>query len=444
MSLRLALGTFLLLAALPGVATGQDTGSDTKDVGRNLMSRQFPIGVWFDGRVEGINCPEGYHNVPKEMKAAKEYYQRNFQDIRDHGIEIVVIPNTPPDYRETLLSVADQVGVKIVLELVELAYPEWGGRHSVRTPDMVRDEAEVLKYCDAMTSEIRKHKSLFCYQVLDEPPANLFENFALVNRVLEKLDPAHPSFSCLCFEEELARTTAMGTQMIVFDRYPLRKPSKPGDHDFTPFRSLLDKLDHHAGKLPYWMVVQSCAMDTTTGLRYPTQAELRLMTWLSVAHNAKGIFFFLHNSYTQQERLQGLVDLEMAPHPIYGEAADLARTLKRLSPLLLRIERTSDTLVKARDAFDVQSFEEAGDAAMRKGNRYAFVVNQDVLRSASFDGEFEDASTAPKELRDLIVDVPIDVKTEGGVAKFSIRLPPGGAALLRISAASGKVAAAGQ
>ena len=429
---RQILHTLLLAVSLTsGLYAAETSGNDATST--NAMKKVFPIGVWFDGRVEGINCPDGYHNVPKDMKAAKEYYQRNFQDIHDHGIQVIVVPNTPPDYRETLLGVADSVGVQIVLEMVELAYPQWGGEHTVRNAKMVRDEAGVLKYCDAITSAARKHKSLFCYQVLDEPPAKLFDNFAAVNRALLQIDPAHPSFSCLCSEAELPRTTTMGTQMVVFDRYPLRKGSKPGDYDFGSFRSLLDNLDKYSGVLPYWMAVQAFGMDKPDGIRYPTEAELRVMTWLSLAHNCKGIFFFLHNSMSQEERLQGLVDLEMTPHPIYAEAADLSRTMKRLAPLLLRINRTADPLVKPQNGFDIQSFDDTQTSGTPGGSRYAFVVNLDVLHSAEFKGELADAKSAPAQLRDLIVDVPIDVTHEADAAKISLRLPPGGAALLKIA-----------
>jgi len=394
----------------------------------NRMKEVFPIGVWFDGRVEGINCPEGYHNVPAGQDKASAYYEENFTDIKAHGIDIVVIPNTPPEYRETLLSTADRVGVRIVLELVELATPEFGDRHSVRHPDMIQDEREMLAYCRALVAPLKAHPSLFCYQVLDEPPASLFDNFSLVSRALAEADPDHPSFSCLCFEQELPRTAALGTQMIVFDRYPLRKPSNPGDYDFRQFTPLLDNLDRHAGERPYWMVLQACAMDRDQGLRYPSPAEVRVMTWLSLAHNAKGVFYFLHNSYTQQEKLQGLVDLDLRPHPIYAEVADLNAVLRQLAPTLLAIQPAANRVTPA-EGFDVGTFTDG------QGKTFVFVVNLDVLESQVFSGRLSGVSaTAALQVRNVLTGEAVPVHTQEGGWILTLRLRPGEGCLLALKA----------
>jgi hypothetical protein len=345
----------------------------------NIMKDIFPIGVWFDGRVEGINCHPGYRNVPPGFENAKKYYEENFTDIKSHNIDLIVIPNTPPDYREILLTAADKVGVKIVLEIVELAYVDVGGRFSVRHPDMEQDETILYEYYKKIVTPLMKHPSLFCYQILDEPSAQLFRNFHLANRILAHIDPARPSFSCLCQEHELHRTSKMGTQMIVFDRYPLWKGSKPGEYDFRIFIKLLEMLKESAREIPYWMVVQTCAMDREQGLRYPTPEELRLMVYLSLAHNARGIFFFLHNSCTQEEKLLGLVDINLKPQPLYSEAAQLAGELKTLSPLLLKLESV-ESIVKYEGNFDVQMFK------AKDNRKYMIIANLDVLSSRSFAG----------------------------------------------------------
>jgi hypothetical protein len=410
------------------IAAADNTGSDETTATRingettNTMSLIFPIGVWFDGRVEGINCGPGYHNVPKDREAARKYYESNFRDIRKHGIEIVVIPNTPPAYRPILLAAADKIGVKIVLEIVELAYPDFGKEFSVRNPKMTRDEAKLTSFCASIIAPLKTHPSLLCYQVLDEPPAELFENFSRVSRVLTKLDPDHPSFSCLCREEELPRTSTMGTQMIVFDRYPLRKPSRPGDYDFEPFRKLLDTLDSHAKSLPYWMAVQTFAMDRPDGCRYPSSAELREMVWLSLAHNCKGIFFFLQNSYTQGEKMLGLIGKDMKPHPIYSEVAEIAARLKKLRPALLKLSRT-DSPLAAQNGFDVQGFTDA------TGSRFVIVVNRDVLKPNDFRAKLQGGKSAVdlEQTHDIA-----NASAADGAKEISLKLSAGDGALLQI------------
>lgn len=383
------------------------------------MKDIFPIGVWFDGRVEGINCPEGYHNAPSGLANAEKYYYENFTDIKQHGIDIIVIPNTPPEYRETLLSVADRVGVKIVLELLELASIDYGGKYSVRHLRMEQDEKALQEYYESIISPLKKHPSLFCYQLIDEPQSDLFDNFYRINRVLAHIDPEHPGFSCLCIENELPRTSRMGTQMIVFDRYPLRKGSKPGEYNFRNFISLLDTLKENARDIPYWMVVQTCEMDREHGLRYPTSEELRLMVYLSLAHNAKGIFFFLHNSYTQQENLLGLVDIHMKPYPIYDETTRLAGELRRLAPLMLKLVPT-DNIIDSDDDFDVQTF------ITPDGERYVFVCNLDVLNTREFEGTV--LFNTIKGLKDIVDEKDVAFKDN----KISFSVKPGYCHILKM------------
>lgn len=387
----------------------------------------FPIGIWFDGRVEGINCSPGHYNVPKDLDKARKYYEENFADIRDHNIDIVVIPNTPPAYRETLLAAADKVGVKIVLEIVELAYVDFGGRFSVRNPNMVQDEKEVLEYCRTLIEPLKKHPSLLYYQVLDEPPAELYDNFNLISRALAQLDPERPSFSCLCFEQELPRTAALDMQMIIFDRYPIRKGVKPGDYDLRSFIPLLDSLNKHAGKRPYWMVLQTFAMrDRPDGVRYPTAAEFRAMVWLSLGRNSKGIFYFLHNSFTQEEELQGLVDLELRPHPLYADVSKMSVDLKRLAPTLLAIQPSAPRVEEA-EGFDVRSFTDSA------GKGYAIVTNLDVLKDGAFSGRLLPAAgPAAARIRNVLTGQSLPVSSQGDRKGFELRLAPGEGCLLAL------------
>lgn len=389
----------------------------------NTMQTIFPVGVWYDGRVEGINCPEGFVDVPRDMAKARLYYEKTFKDIKDHGLDIVVIPNTPPEYRETLLAVADGVGVKIVLELAEIAWPEFGGDLAIGNPKMIRDETVLLERLKALTAPLQKHPSLMAYQLIDEPPASLFENWRLINRVLGHIDPGRPAFSCLCREDELHRTSRMGTQMIVFDRYPIGAGSTPGSYDWQHWIGLLETLRRHAdaNRIPYWIVLQTCAKPGA--MRFPTPAEIRVMTYLALAHNAKGVFFFLYNSMTQQERLQGLVDVNLKPVPLYETVASLAHEIKKLTPTLLTIKPT-DSIASVTAKVDVKTFIDSTD------RRHLFVTNLDVVRPATFTTQLELPTL--KEIRDLLTGESIAVSPGGAPKKhsFSLTLAPGQGKLL--------------
>jgi len=388
----------------------------------NPVRDYFPIGVWYDGRVEGINVPEGCTNVPAGPDLAREYYTRTFKDIRSRGLEVVVIPNTPPDYRETLLEAADRTGVRIVLELAETAWPEFGGTLALRHPEMIQDEAELGDALRALLKPIKGHRSLLAYQLIDEPPPDLFGRWQLVNRILGAIDPGHPSFSALCREDGLPRAGELDADMVVFDRYPLAKHLQPGQYDFREFVALLDALQGAAAanRIPFWMVIQ--AFESPAGARYPTPEELRLMTYLSLAHNAKGIFYFLYNSKTQTERLQGLVDVSLNPLPVYDTVEALARELRKLSRLVLRLTPVANTTEVEHELADVQMF------ADLDGTKYVFLSNLDVVNGIHFSAGLRDVAA---EIGNVLTGetVPLDAS---GEPRFAVDLGPGQTWVLRL------------
>lgn len=390
----------------------------------NRMKDIFPIGIWYDGRVEGINCPKPYVDVPFGIENARAYYEKTFKDIKAHNIDIIVIPNTPPQYRQILFETADKVGVKIVMELIESADINFGGRLCIRNPDMIQNEQELYKELSQIIGPISKHKSLFAYQLIDEPPVEFYHNWYLQSRILGELDPMHPSFSAICYEEDLPRTSSMGTQMLVFDHYPITEKSKPGDYDFNRWIALMDKLDYYSKKnnIPYWIVVQ--AFDKPSVFRHPTEPELRLMTYLSLAHNSKGVFFFLYNSMTEDELMTGTVDVELNPQPIWQDVSALAGELQKLSSILPDI-KPAQLMAKSSQHVDVQSFVDS------RGKKYLFISNLDVLNPVTAKVQFEGVSV--KHARSLLTKKTFKINfAEDGSSFISVELSPGYCQLLQL------------
>jgi hypothetical protein len=398
----------------------------------NAMKTIFPIGIWFDGRVEGINCPPGYINVPYGLESARIYYDRSFRDIKQLGIDIVVIPNTPPEYRETLLNTADKTGVKIVLELVEFASGDFGNEFNLRNNKMIMDEKVIEKKVLEIIAPLKKHKSLMGYQLIDEPNAETFPRWAMVNKLLEKHDPAHPAFSCLCNEDELHRTAQMGTKMLVFDRYPLRQPQTPAEDDFRPFGKLMEKINSNAGELPYWMVLQTFA--TKNGMRYPTKEELSIMVYQSLLHNAKGIFFFLYNSYTQQENLEGLVgrdyrqlqtyESRFMPTSTYYDVKQLSGELKKISSLVL-------SLVPTKEAeLDSEYIEFRMFTHTKTKQRYLMMVNLSPVKSIEIRKVGIDKKI--KYLQNMLTGEKIRVTYSGKKSEIKLTFPPGAGYVFKI------------
>ena len=268
-----------------------------------------PIGLWFDGRVEGYNVPEGCVNAPRDFDAFRAYYRKAFSDIVSKGITHVVIPNTPTaEYRRVLLEEAEKTNVQVILEIVEFV-------------DFLRnkpaDEAEAERLVKSVVEAHGNASALFAYQLIDEPPSSLYEKMKMLSRILGKYDPKHPSFSCLCVEWSVPHfVDTVGLPAVVFDRYTLVGEDDPSD--WERLEQAVQSVKNAARTKPVWFVVQADGYPSRN-FRFPTLEEVNREIDIVADNGCNGIFFFLYNSDTQGEHLQGLVDRDGSPTELWQQ-----------------------------------------------------------------------------------------------------------------------------
>jgi hypothetical protein len=302
----------LILACSASIAAGKD--------GSRGSAPFFPIGVWFEGKPD-------WGGYPDDPAGAKAYYDRCFADLAAHGFNAATVPNCPEKLWETLLQSAREHHMKIVLEIPPLA-------DLVSQPQPL-SEAEVRTAVEQVVAKIGRYDSLLRYQIRDEPPPQMMPNWLLVRRILAEADPACPAFSCFNSPDSLARAVASGgLAEAVFDIYPHGVGAPP--QSLGGFLRTLDAFRSAAGDTTMWAVLQSFAKPGAW--RYPSPEELRAVTYLSLAAGAKGVFYFIYQVLPEHpERLEGLVEPDGKPTPMYAPATALARELGRLSPLLLSL-----------------------------------------------------------------------------------------------------------
>jgi hypothetical protein len=281
----------------------------------------FPIGVWFEGSPD-------WGGYPDNPAGAKVYYDRCFADLAAHGFNTATVPNCPETLWETLLQSARDHGIKIVLEIPPLA-------SLVSQPEPL-SEPEVRAAVDQVVRKIGRYDSLLRYQIRDEPPPEVMPNWLMVRRALAAADPAHPAFSCFNNPDSLARAVkAGGLADAVFDIYPQGVATPP--QSLGGFVPALDAFARAADSISMWAVLQSFAKPGAW--RYPSPPELRAMTYLSLAAGAKGVLYFIYQTLPNHpERLEGLIDPEGKPTPMYAPATALAREMGKLAPLLLTLK----------------------------------------------------------------------------------------------------------
>lgn len=151
--------------------------------------------------------------------------------------------------------------------------------------------------------------------------------------------------------------------ILMMDWYPV--PHKACD-------SVADQIDLAMNSLPpgkpFWMVIQAYdwADEVTDpvklkkGLRFPTQMEMRFMSYLSVLHGARGLFYF-----TLAKKGKTLFDY---PELWQGVSA-VAREIKLMQPILEHGERMLVPFPTRTEGL------EAG-AWQYHGHRYVILVNR--------------------------------------------------------------------
>ena len=197
-----------MLAVMTGMAATTQTNADREHQGF------FPVGVWYEGS-EG----ETRQNlIPADPKEAFPLYDRNFADIAAHGINAVVVPNTPPAHHRALLDAAAVHKVRVIPEL------DHGGGdigEMIRGNKPWSDDA-VTSALRAHLSPIARHPALLRLQLLDEPPRDAFGRYAQGGGHPARFEPEVPPFCCVIGGEivdAFVRETRSGT--VAFDMYPI-------------------------------------------------------------------------------------------------------------------------------------------------------------------------------------------------------------------------------
>src|SRR3954447_8421586 len=121
-----------------------------------------PLGLWYEG---GVGAARD-NVLPADPAAAAAVYEKNFADIAAHGINLIVVPNSPPDHHKLVLDTAQKHGLKVILELGLDGGP-FG--HMIRGARPM-DDGVIRQTLESVLKPVEDHPALLRVQLLDEPP----------------------------------------------------------------------------------------------------------------------------------------------------------------------------------------------------------------------------------------------------------------------------------
>lgn len=334
----------------------------------------FPLGVWYEGGVGNARD----NVLPEDPDAAAPIYENNFTDIASHGINVIVVPNSPPSHHRLVLDGAQRHGLKVILELGL----DGGPIGAMIRGQQPMDDALIRKTFDEVVAPIKNHPALMRVQLLDEPADDAFGRYAHVADMLRQYNKRTPAFCCLTGGANggafLQQTKS---SVVAFDFYPIAPGNKPNDpKPLAAFAECARRFADWAqqNRAACWPVVQ--CEEITGALRFPTPPEMRCLTYLSLATGGRGLFWFLYQTehVSKDQLMSGLVDRDFKARPLWHEVAHLTKELRPLLPTLSRLhpDRNTGINVSAGVAY-----------ALRDSSKhlYVFVVNTDSKHPAKIE-----------------------------------------------------------
>lgn len=285
-----------------------------------------------------------------------------------------LMPYGAPD--QAGLDLAQRYGQKVIYSVKDIYSGTTWAPKGIKTPEDER------AFIEAKTKLFKDHPAVLAWYLNDELSIDHMPSLEAHQQWLEELDPGHPTWIVLYQFNQLPpyRKTfdVLGT-----DPYPI--PGKPARMAADWTRACRESV---LNSRPIWQVPQSMnwagyrkTEEEKKGLRGPTLAELRSMSWQCITEGATGLIYY------------SWFDLKKFPDTFAQEWAhnkQVAAEIKEWIPVLLSVERTPHIRTHSQDWLHWTT-RQVGNVT------YLFVVNDE---EAAHEASFE----LPKAAREVLLD----------------------------------------
>ena len=269
----LALGTHPVRCDVFG-ADGSALGGGSLDFTR--VAQLPPRRVWIDGRRRAIVDGSPFFPLGMYMGGLDE---KTFGDFLS-GPFNCVMPYREPDVAQLDMCLAN--GVSVIYPLNSI----WSW-HKYRPKGVDSDEAAQDRV-ERVVAERRDHPAILAWYCNDEIPLERLPRLLERQRLLERIDPGHPTWTVL-YQYGDIRDYYRTFDIVGADPYPV--PASPIGNAALWTRTADAEV---MGLKPLWMVPQAFAWEDfgKDGGRFPTREEMLNMTWQCVANGATGLVYF--------------------------------------------------------------------------------------------------------------------------------------------------------
>ena len=202
----------------------------------------------------------------------------------------------------------------------------WARRNKVTTREQLAD------YCRKEVAALKDHPALFAWYVNDEASVTEVPNLRAKYEVFCAADDQHPTWAVLDRTYDL-REFVPTYDVLGMDPYPVAQ--KPVSHVTDMVRETQKCV---FADRPLWNVPQTFdwgwyRKDQAAKERFPTEAEIRSMTWQHIAGGANGLVSYAFHNLVRDATPEQFEDY-------WGRICRPNADVRRLIPVLLSVEPT--------------------------------------------------------------------------------------------------------
>lgn len=200
---------------------------------------------------------------------------------------------------------------------------------------VIYDIASQYERADAGTNHVRRairkfanDPALLGWYLYDEKPTSLIPVLEDRYRLVEELDPNHPTW---CAQDMFVETRHYLGACDVFGGDPYPVSTRPVSVATDAIREEVKGL---MGMRPIWQVVQAfgwnwLSRSQTKRQRRPSEAEIRNMAWQALAGGARGLIFFNFGYYCRDMENRDPVEI------LWPEMKRISAEIKKYERILL-------------------------------------------------------------------------------------------------------------
>lgn len=273
-------------------------------------------------------------------------------------------------------------GLKVIYSIKDF----YSGTHWA--PAGMKTEADELAEITKRVGLYRAHPALIAWYTNDEMPLEMVDRLAARQRLMEDLDPDHPTWVVL-YQYDQVRSYLSTFDVIGTDPYPI--PGKPAGMALQWTRMTRDQsyATRAVWQVPQvfdWGAYRKGAERDKT--RAPTLLEMRSMAWQCVAAGANGLVFY---SFFDLFKMKDRDPFEKR----WSDVCAMAEEVKRYIPIILSAEPVPAVTCEGLSSVETRVWRSGSDVYLLAVNGSSEAVTATVTLEGGYNDMKTEFGTAP-------------------------------------------------